>query len=80
MGSVLTVVIALVTFLVLLRAGIRCQERAACLACQPPSLSAALARRLAGLHVRQLTGCACPTAWAACESPLALGENETPLS
>ena len=80
MGSVLTVVIALVTLLALLRAGIRRQERAACLACQPLDLSATLARRLAGLHVRQHTGCACPTAWAGCESPLALGKNETPLS
>ena len=79
-GSVLTVIIALVALLALLRAGIRRQERAACLACQPLDLSTALARRLAGLHVRQHTGCACPAAWTASESSLALGENEAPLS
>jgi hypothetical protein len=52
-GAVL--IIVFVVPLAVLRAGIRQQERVACLACQPPGLCAALARRLLGLYA-QLPG------------------------
>ncbi len=48
-------VIAIVVFVIplaVLRAGIRRLDRAASLTCQPPGLSAALARRVLGLHAR----------------------------
>jgi hypothetical protein len=38
--------------LVLLRAGITHQEHTPSLTCQPPTLSAALSRRILGLHAR----------------------------
>jgi hypothetical protein len=53
LGAVL--IIVFVVPLAVLRAGIRQQERAACLTCQPPGLCAALARRLLGLYA-QLPG------------------------
>ena len=52
-GLAVTVIIALVALLILVRVGIRRQERAGCLACQPPGLSTGLARHLAGLYVSQ---------------------------
>ncbi len=54
-GLVLILIIVFVIPLAVLRAGIRQQERAACLTCQPPGLCAALARRLLGLYA-QLPG------------------------
>jgi hypothetical protein len=76
----LTVIITLVTLLALLRIGIRRQERAGCLACQPPGLSTALARRLSGLYVRQPATSACPTAQAGDDSSLVPDKNESPAS
>ena len=49
-GLVLILIIVFVIPLAVLRAGIRRQERAASLTCQPAGLSAALARRVLGLH------------------------------
>ena len=49
-GSALVIVV-LVVPLVIMRAGIRRQERCRCLACQPPGLAASLTRRLIGLSV-----------------------------
>jgi len=60
----LTVIIALVALLALVRIGIRRQERTGCLACQPRGLSTTLARHLGGLYVRQPTAGACPGAQA----------------
>jgi hypothetical protein len=76
----ITVIIALVALLVLLRIGIRRQERAGCLGCQPPGLSAALTRRLAGLYVRQPPATVCPGAQAGDESSLVPDKNESPAS
>jgi hypothetical protein len=42
----------LIIAIAVLRAGIRRQERAACFTCHPPGLSAAIARRVLGLHTR----------------------------
>jgi hypothetical protein len=39
--------------LVIVRAGVRRQERCRCLTCQPPSPAAALSRRLLGLSVQR---------------------------
>lgn len=50
------IAIIFVVPLAVLRAGIRRQERAACFACQPPGLCAALTRRLVGLSARE-PGC-----------------------
>jgi hypothetical protein len=79
-GLVLTVIIVLVALLVLVRAGIRRQERAGCLACQPPGLSAAMARHLAGLYVSQPAAGGCPAAQAGDESPLVPDSSESPAS
>ena len=52
-GVALIAIIVFVVPLAVLRAGIRRQERARCLTCEPPGLSAALTRRLVGgLYVR----------------------------
>jgi hypothetical protein len=79
-GLAVTVVIALVALLVLVRAGIRRQERTGCLACQPPGLSAALARRMAGLYVSQPVAGECPAAQAGDESSLVPYSSESPAS
>lgn len=50
--------------LALLSAGIRRQQRARCLICEPPGITAALARRLIGLSVSRPFPGECPTAWA----------------
>ena len=76
----LTVIIALVALLALVRIGIRRQERAGCLACQPRGLSTTLARHLGGLYVREPTAGACPGARADDESSLVPGKNESPAS
>ncbi len=52
-GLILTAVIVFVIPLAVLRIGIRRLDRAASLTCQPPGLSAALARRVLGLHARK---------------------------
>ena len=85
MGTILivlavTVIITVAALLALLRIGIRRQERAGCLACQPPGVSAALTRRLAGLYVSQPGAGSCPAAQAAADSPLAPDKNESPAS
>jgi hypothetical protein len=79
-GLVLTVIIVLVALLVLVRAGIRRQERAGCLACQPPGLGAAMARRMAGLYVSQPGAGGCPAAQAGDESSLVPDSSESPAS
>jgi hypothetical protein len=50
--------LALITFiaaalLAIVRAGIRRQERCRCLTCQPPTLAAAITRRLVGMQVQR---------------------------
>jgi hypothetical protein len=52
MGLALIVLLA-VALLAIVRAGIRRQERCRCLTCEPPSLAAALTRRLLRLHVQR---------------------------
>jgi hypothetical protein len=79
-GLAVTVIIVLVALLVLVRAGIRHQERAGCLACQPPGLSTALARRMAGLYVRDPAEGACPAARTGDKSPLVPDNSESPAS
>jgi hypothetical protein len=79
-GLAVAVIIALVALLVLVRAGIRRQERAGCLACQAPGLSATLARRLAGLYVREPAEGACPAARAGDKPPLVPDGSESPAS
>jgi len=51
-GLALAVIVVFVIPLAVLRAGIRRQHRAASLTCQPPGLSARLARRVLGLYAR----------------------------
>lgn len=52
-GLALIVIIVFAIPLAVLRAGIRRQEHARCLTCEPPGISAALTRRLVGgLYVR----------------------------
>lgn len=79
-GSALVIVV-LVVPLAILRAGIRRQERCRCLACQPPSLAAALTRRLVGLSVSRPVPSACQhvqTHEVEGESLLVAGENQSP--
>ncbi len=52
-GLILTAIIVFVIPLAVLRAGIRRQDRAASLTCQPSGVSAALARRVLGPHARK---------------------------
>jgi hypothetical protein len=49
--------------LAVLSAGIRRQQRASCLICEPPGITAPLARRLIGLSVSRPFPGECPTAW-----------------
>jgi hypothetical protein len=73
-----TVIIAFVVPLAVLRAGVRRQERAASLACRPRGLSAAIARRVFGLHAYLPDRADVPAAWipsADGEQPLAPGRN-----
>jgi hypothetical protein len=54
-GLALTAIVAVAFLLIaiaVLRAGIRRQERAACFTCHPAGRSAAIARRVLGLHTR----------------------------
>jgi hypothetical protein len=50
--AVIVILLALLALLVIVRAGIRHQKRAACLICHPPGLAAALARRVLRLYAR----------------------------
>ena len=52
-GLALIVIVVFVIPLAILRAGIRRQHRSASLTCQPPSLSAAVTRRVVGLYARK---------------------------
>ena len=52
-GLALLAVALFVIPLAILRAGIRSQEHAACFACQPSGLCAAISRRLLALSARQ---------------------------
>ena len=51
-GLGLLLIVVFVVPLAVLRAGIRQQERAACLTCQPPGFCATLARLLLGLYAQ----------------------------
>jgi len=51
-GLALAVIAVFAILLAVLRAGIRRQHRATSLTCQPPSLSASVARRVLGLYAR----------------------------
>ena len=62
--------------LAILRAGIRNQERAACFACQPPGLCAAISRRLLGLSAREPT-CAGWCQQTPTRPPLVSGHKES---
>jgi hypothetical protein len=78
LGLALIVIVALI-LLAVLRAGIRRQERCRCLTCQPPSLAAAVTRRLLGLYVQRSYPGACHHAQAhetERESLLVPGEDE----
>lgn len=55
-GLALILIIVFVIPLAVLRAGIRRQERAASLTCQPGGFSAALARRVLGLYALKPAG------------------------
>jgi hypothetical protein len=48
----LLVIFAILVMLAILRAGIRQQEQAGSLTCRPRGLSAAVTRRVCGLHAR----------------------------
>ena len=50
--AVIVILLAMLALLVIMRAGIRHQERAACLICHPPGLSAAIARHLLRMQFR----------------------------
>jgi hypothetical protein len=79
-GLVLTVIVVLVALLILVRVGIRRQERTGCLACQPPGFSATLARRMAGLYVSQPAIGGCPAAEVGDDSSLIPDGSESPAS
>jgi hypothetical protein len=50
--AVIVMLLALLALLVIMRAGIRRQERGACLICHPPTLTAAIARRMLNMNFR----------------------------
>jgi hypothetical protein len=50
--AVIVILLALAALLLIVRAGIRRQERGACLICHPPALTAAIARRLLNMNFR----------------------------
>jgi hypothetical protein len=83
-GSALIAIIVFVILLAVLRAGIRNQEQARCLTCEPPGLSAALTRRLVGgLYVRgPIPGArdAVQADQPGIDSSLVCDENESPTA
>jgi len=79
-GLAVTVIVILVALLVLVRVGIRRQERTGCLACQPPGLSATLARRMAGLYVSQPAVGGCPAAEVGDDSSLVPDGSASPAA
>jgi len=65
--------------LAIVRAGIRRQERCRCLPCQPPTLAAAITRRLVGMQVQRPFPGACHDHRSHepdCESLFIPGQNE----
>ena len=50
--AVIVILLALLALLVMMRAGIRRQERGACLICHPPGLAAAITRRMLNMNFR----------------------------
>jgi hypothetical protein len=50
--AVIVILLALLALLVIMRAGIRRQERGACLICHPPALTAAITRRVVNMNFR----------------------------
>lgn len=65
--------------LAIVRAGIRRQERCRCLTCQPPTLAAAITRRIVGMQVQRPLPGACHDHRSHepdCESLLIPGPNE----
>jgi hypothetical protein len=77
-GLALIVFVA-AALLAIVRAGIRRQERCRCLTCQPPTLAAAITRRLTGMQVQRPFPGACHDHRSHepdCESLLIPGQNE----
>ena len=82
-GLALTLIIAFVVPLTVLRAGIWRQERAASLTCRPRGLSAAIARRVFGLYAHLPDRTASPAAQSRHrdgEAPLVPGKNGSAVS
>ena len=50
--AAIVILLALAALLLIVRAGIRRQERGACLICHPPVLTAAIARRVVNMNFR----------------------------
>ena len=50
--AVIVILLALLALLLIVRAGVRRQERGACLICHPPALTAAITRRVVNMHFR----------------------------
>jgi hypothetical protein len=50
--AVIVILMALAALLLIVRAGIRRQERGACLICHPPALTAAITRRVVNMNFR----------------------------
>jgi hypothetical protein len=50
--AVIVILLTLLALLVIIRAGIRRQERGACLICHPPGLTAAITRRMLNMNFR----------------------------
>lgn len=50
--AVIVILLTLLALLVIIRAGIRHQERGACLICHPPGLTAAITRRMLNMNFR----------------------------
>jgi hypothetical protein len=50
--AVIVILMALLALLIIMRAGIRRQERGTCLICHPPALTAAITRRVLNMNFR----------------------------
>jgi hypothetical protein len=50
--AVIVILMVLAALLLIVRAGIRRQERGACLICHPPALTAAITRRVVNMNFR----------------------------
>jgi hypothetical protein len=50
--AVIVILMALLALILIVRAGIRRQERGSCLICHPPTLTAAITRRVVNMNFR----------------------------